>query len=114
MSKSYWIAAILAFSVAVILNLVPYYFSHGAYAADGVETMGWPLAFYECGGFDGYSYRSVPILCVDTMIAIGLALVAGIGFRNGVRPVLILSRRLLHKIRSWPNEDNTSPRDPVD
>jgi hypothetical protein len=76
--------------------------------------MGWPLSFYECGGIDGHSYRRVPILIVDMLIAIVLAFVAGIGFRNGITAVLIESRQLLHKIRTWPNEDDASRRDSVD
>jgi hypothetical protein len=113
-TRCYWIAVSVTFPVAVILNLVPYYRTYGASGGDGVETMGWPLSFYEYGGIDGHWNRSVPIFCVDTMIAIVLAFVAGIGFRNGVRAVLIQSRRLLHKIRMWPNEDDAARRNPVD
>jgi hypothetical protein len=105
--RYFWIGLSVSFLVAICLNFLPYYFSYHAYECDGVEVMGWPFPFFERGGLSGFVHRSLVAFLVDMLVATVLALVIGIGFRNGTRPILIQARRLLHKIRTWPNEDES-------
>jgi hypothetical protein len=112
-SRPFWIAICVALPLAIGLNFVPYYFSIGADMYDGVATMGWPLAFYERGGIEGFVYRSIPVCCIDMLIASVSSLVAGVYFRNGVVPVLGHVRRLFYTIRTWPNHEE-SHRKPDD
>jgi hypothetical protein len=36
---------------AVFCNLVPFFYTYGAYGTDGVEVIGFPLAFRSAGGY---------------------------------------------------------------
>jgi len=44
---------------------------------------------------------------VDVLVAIALAVATGIGFRNGLGPLVRRARTLIRKARTWGLEDDT-------
>ena len=75
----------VAFGTAMaIVNVVPYFLSHGAYGTDGVETAGWPFACYEFGGFSPHLSFHPWALVANILIAIVVTGLLTWIFRNGV------------------------------
>jgi hypothetical protein len=105
-SRHYWLGFSFVLPITICLNAIPYGFSYGSYRTDGFEVAGWPLYFWECGGFAPSMHFDYLFLLIDMLVAIGLAMAVGISFRDGVGPFLIRARVLVHRMRTWPREDD--------
>src|SRR5437879_1518415 len=70
---------------AVLCSLVPFFYTYAAYGTDGVEVIGFPLAFRSAGGFVfSRHFYWLPFLA-DLLFAALVSLVggyAGIGIRT--------------------------------
>lgn len=106
-SRHYWIGFSFVLPITIYLNAIPYGLSHGAYRTDGLEVAGWPLCFLERGGFVYYEHFDYLFLLIDMLVAMGLAMAAGISLRDGIGPFLTRARVLLHRMRTWPREDDS-------
>jgi hypothetical protein len=105
-SRYFWMSFCLALSIALCLNIIPYYLSHGVYGPAGCEVAGWPLDFRVCGGFVCITRFDALALFVDMLVVIAVAAATGIGFRNGAGPFLRRARILIRKARTWPRDDD--------
>ena len=87
----------MRFPVAFCLNAIPYGLSYGAYTTDGFEVAGWPLYFWECGGFSGQTRFNRLYLLVDILVALAIAAAIGISLQDGARAFLERARALFRK-----------------
>jgi hypothetical protein len=63
--------------VATVVNLLPYWLSHGAYGTDGYEVIGFPFTFRLMGGFAPiYEFRA-GLLIADVLIGVTFAALVG-------------------------------------
>lgn len=78
-----WIVFFGTLILFVGLNLWVLYDTFGAYGFDGMEEIGWPLAFFARGGLSYHEIFEPLNLLADIAIAIGAA--AGLTYlmRNG-------------------------------
>jgi hypothetical protein len=109
-----WIGTTLLSPLIFSLSFLRYYLTYGASGTDGVEEMGWPLAFFARGGITGFERWSWLYLFFDVLAAIASAFIVTIALRNGPRPILAIVSRLFHLMRTWPNENETSQQDQTD
>lgn len=66
------------------VNVVPYPFTRGAYATDGIEVAGWPLRCHDIGGLDGHVCFYPWAMAGNITIAVILSGFAAWAFRDGV------------------------------
>ena len=71
---------IAGLALAIILNLVPYMRTRGAYQTDGLEVIGFPMVFRSLGGFTYALDFFWPALAVDILFATALAFTGGLVF----------------------------------
>jgi len=76
-SQRFWIGFSAGLVLAVILNLVPYLLTRGAYHGDGFEVIGFPFVFRSSGGFAYRLSFSWLALAADLFAAGIIALAAG-------------------------------------
>jgi hypothetical protein len=86
MNKKFAIGFLVGLLIFIGINLIaahlasdcglPAVFGRDA-CADDIARMGWPLQFYEEGGFAYRSNFNPPFLLMDTAIGIGLATLWG-------------------------------------
>jgi len=58
-----------------------------ASCADGITRLGWPLRFYEGGGFVYYSSFSLAYLLIDIAVGVGLSLILGWLYARSKKPL---------------------------
>jgi hypothetical protein len=110
-SAWFWFAGGIALFAVFGLNLRRYFPSHVVYEEPSGPFIGWPFLFHVYRSIGSYDFWSGLPICADMLVAMALALFAGIGFRRGIHPILANAKRLFHKIRNWPNEVETPKQD---
>jgi len=83
--KHYLTGFAVSFAVMVLINLIPYLTSLGAYKTDGFEIAGIPFSFWRMGGNPGVCEFKLQFLIADIAVALGVSTVAGGLWREQVR-----------------------------
>jgi hypothetical protein len=67
----------IAALAAVMLNVIPYLWTRGAYQTDGFEVAGFPFTFRRFGGFAGTYQFHVDLLLYNIVLALAVAILFG-------------------------------------
>ena len=87
MTRRFILAFLLGLATFIVINLVSAHLASDCglvavfgqdFCADDIARAGWPLRFYEVGGFDEHHYVSSGMFGLD--ILIGLALSSTLGW----------------------------------
>ena len=87
MNKHFVVGFVCGLTLFIAINLLAAHlasdcglatYSPGSACADGIARLGWPLQFYESGGFMYQQSFNFLYLIID--IAVGLVLAAGMGW----------------------------------
>ena len=85
-TKSFTVGLLIGLALFIMLNLLTAHFMSDcglpavfgvSRCADDVVRAGFPFPFYERGGFDFRSILNLPILLLDLLLGIGLAVLCG-------------------------------------
>ena len=96
--RRWWQRAAIGALLMIGVNLVPLWLTWGDWQTDGVETVGWPFAFWGFGGIGGSVTVSPRMLLLDVAIALLAAKVIADVTAEGFAATI-------HRLRTWPRRD---------
>ena len=85
---------LLAALILVVANLVPLWLTWKAYGLDGVEQVGWPLPFFERGGFSYYEVFDLAALLFDLTVLVSMSWLFAHATHGGLRATW-------RRLRTW-------------